>query len=75
MTTKAKWLPIKTAPDKAKVLAYSKKFGICIAHRSDDVWSRDLSWAAHDGSVGAFYLDTRRSAGLTHWMPLPEPPK
>ncbi len=69
----SEWQPIKTAPNREMVLAFSKKHGIVLARRGGDVWSRDLGFAVED-SDGGFYLETASGAGLTHWMPLPPKP-
>jgi hypothetical protein len=54
------WQPIETAPkDQRDVLVLSGGF-IMIAYFDNDTW-----WA-----MNGFGLDD-----VTHWMPLPEPPK
>lgn len=69
----SEWKPISTAPNREDVLVFSTEYGICIARRATDEWSRDLGYAADVEE--AFYLNEAKDAGLTHWMPLPEPPK
>ena len=68
------WQPIETAPkDGTVILAYLKVDGVVQAHfvspaemlASDDDERR---WFTTDGQG----LTARN---LTHWMPLPEPPK
>jgi len=59
-----KWKPIETAPkDRTAFLVYDKKFGIQAAFYSEPlgvILTRS----------GAYPLKN-----ITHWMPLPEPPK
>jgi len=68
----SKWQPIKTAPQNMKdVLVYAPKHGIFIAQCVDKDWVRSSSdrLTPHDDFFGDGNL------GITHWMPLPEPPK
>lgn len=65
------WQPIETAPkDGTEILgciAWSKKFktSVCLWRRS-----------RYGGPAGYFARrGTYEQVNLTHWMPLPEPPK
>ena len=58
-----KWQPIETAPKNGRDILIFDKNGIEIAWWSDI----DSEWCHQD-----MYLSI---LNLTHWMPLPEPPK
>jgi hypothetical protein len=68
------WQPIETAPRDAPrhsitVLVYSPEYGVRRGHYSRFYADRgEWPWSADDLSILS-------SKGLTHWMPLPEPPK
>jgi hypothetical protein len=56
-----KWRPIKTAPDE-RIL----------------VWDGDmihLAWLDNEIWQGAPYPGDEPLSGVTHWLPLPEPPQ
>ena len=63
------WQPIETAPkDGRRILAYSKEYGVQVTgwwYRNDNPAIGGWWIAFSDGD----YTD------LTHWQPLPEPPK
>lgn len=76
------WQPIETAPKNVKVLVYRPDQAYFVAYFQDDATDPYFSegdeesdfngaWVTYDGK-----MDYRiRYGGLTHWMPLPEPPK
>jgi len=71
------WQPIETVPPSditngwpigVRVLLYSKTTGI----RSGDIYN----WAGRvRASITNLHGDAIENWGVTHWMPLPEPPK
>ena len=71
------WQPIETAPKDKYVLVFSESYGVCVSfytrgidHESDVI--RD-GWFSpeRDNRDERMVLD----GTVTHWMPLPEPPK
>jgi hypothetical protein len=63
------WLTIETAPKGTWLIGYNPELlGVCfvIWDEYDSGWYADAS--SQDGS-GYYNVE------LTHWMPLPEPPK
>jgi len=71
------WQPIETAPRDESVLAYSpcEDMGIISWNFENDEWRYqiDLDDAREDSGNG--YTDYAVMEHVTHWMPLPEPPK
>ena len=77
-----RWIPVTEPPkEDGKYLVYIKFFGsssieaICFAHHGNDVDDYDLHdmknvWYDFDAEYGFVPC-----LGVTHWMPLPEPPK
>ena len=64
------WQPMETAPrDGTHVLVYSESHGIQKSHY-DDFFKRWMIYqtAEYDNEFGEL-------EGVTHWQPLPEPPK
>ncbi len=64
------WKPIETAPKDGHFLAYKKGISCFVACILDsDHPDCDVANGVHDAWEHSF-VD-----GVTHWMPLPEPPK
>lgn len=61
------WQPIETAPRDGRV--------ILAGYWRDEGWWSDLYDATPDEFAADDHGFTRDLAPLTHWMPLPEPPK
>lgn len=73
-----KWQPIETAPkDGTEFLAYdsrTKKMDVCFMNNWHGPWTCQQSQM--DGELGPFIDEFgHKSADITHWMPLPEPPR
>ena len=68
------WQPIETAPkDGTRVLAFYSADEIIydvVWNDPDDGWSDVLGFVSTDGEIENF-----NQPDLTHWMPLPAPPK
>ena len=64
------WQPIETIPAEGNFLAFDLSIGICICLRY--FWEGKHYSLVHEigGGAGEYNDDE-----LTHWMPLPEPPK
>jgi hypothetical protein len=72
------WQPIATAPtDGTEFLAYdsvAKKFDVCVMTSFGRNWYCDS--VQSDGEMGPAKDEFGyREENITHWMPLPEPPK
>lgn len=68
------WISVKDRlpEDEQRVIAYCqkvKKYFVGFAERSH--YSDKVHWW-HEGAKGGLYSATSK---VTHWMPLPEPPK
>jgi hypothetical protein len=62
------WQPIETLPTGESVLAYDEDGGIfCVYKREDS----GLLYADDPRGGGAYMVGVK----LTHWMPIPPPPK
>lgn len=59
------WQPIETAPTEewATFLAFGKDGVILVSREGSEFWS-----------LGYRCSETKEYLGLTHWMPLPDPP-
>lgn len=76
----SEWKPIESAPKNETVLIYNGR-RIIAAWFQDDATDETLDeaeesdlngyWCIDDGKLGPFAV---RGGGITHWMPLPEPP-
>lgn len=69
------WQDIESAPrDMSDVLVWDGK-ECWIAHQNYLMdWTSKSAYAVDSDEEG-FYLATASEAGLTHWHPLPPPPK
>lgn len=70
------WQPIKTAPEGVPVLVWM--MGHClVAERSGADWSAVTSVTTDhkNGGVDDWYSSLEEPELITHFMPLPEPPK
>ena len=63
------WRPIESAPNGAWFLVHSERGWIGLARRADPDYAPGEDWFEDEHTE---YLNP---AWLTHWMPLPEPPK
>ena len=69
----SEWQPIETAPKGFTDVLVFARGHILIGHQNNYG-----DWVCHDRSEDPtthIYLDTAEEAGITHWMPLPEPPQ
>lgn len=69
----SEWKPISTIPKDTKVLIFDKYDGSFIGWKMNDFYYADTQQLSIDGD-GIFSHDADEKY-LTHWMPLPEPPK
>jgi uncharacterized protein DUF551 len=81
------WQPIKTAPlDETDILIFHITHGALQAHYSPGFWTDYLEGREYTGPVWVVGDDIYQveieetpegvsHAEVTHWMPLPEPPK
>lgn len=71
------WQPIGTAPKDGSWLMLWERFeDVPFIGRWDRVRFRWVASTAHYNTDGdACVIDTVYSEGVTHWMPLPPPPK
>jgi hypothetical protein len=74
----SKWQPIEGGPDETRppwdgepVLIFTDHNWTNRVHRA--IWTDIHGWAVEDCKFGPFAL--RGYMNVTHWMPLPEPPK
>jgi hypothetical protein len=68
------WQPIETAPDGVDVLVYERYSPTpCIARKTIAGWSANTDFVVVIGD--AYLSDNFIDAHVTHWMPLPNPPK
>ena len=77
-----KWIPVKERlpEEKCKCLVYKKHIGLsALVSFTNDLESIDEYDFQGQKRWGFFYYDSEygycESLGVTHWMPLPEPPK
>lgn len=73
----SEWRPIETAPKDAEVLVWDGARVWIAAHDGfGECWSSRSAFALDDraGDDAGFYIADADEAGLTHWMPLPDPP-
>jgi hypothetical protein len=79
-----KWISVKNElPEESlKVMVFlndNRRIGISIAYFLDDKWWGSISAYQSGPHIDAFYEDYEvndmPSYFVTHWMPLPEPPK
>ena len=66
------WQPIETAPRDEQVLViYLEPF---FGHMAQNI---DTAYLDSGSNIWAFYMTEKPivGGGVTHWMPLPEPPK
>ena len=75
-----KWQPIETAPkDGTKILLYSKTLPYYTNHMAVGFWNEIpnseyyVGWAS--GMSRGFVDADEEITQVTHWMPLPNPPK
>ena len=61
-----KWIPVeeRLPEDHENVLIFDKKWGILIGWHM--TWTNSDGWGT---------TEPKRTTEITHWMPLPEPPK
>lgn len=70
LQARLEWLPIETAPKDGRCILLYTGDGIVECAWSFGFWEPQPSClAAHDG------IGTVLSDSLTHWMPLPPPPR
>ena len=69
------WQPIETAPTDTEVLVFAPRETVKVFTAKYDADHREWSYsrAGRYAPIDAFYGD--ELPNLTHWMPLPEPPK
>lgn len=68
----SEWQPIETAPrDGKSILVHARDGDMIVAHWEEQPAFGWSDWA--DSRTG--YRVHKRSAYVTHWMPLPDPPK
>ncbi len=61
----SEWQPIETAPrDGTEILTY-RSVGLMAVATWLDPWDAGSDWTVTDGA---------QLIGVTHWMPLPDPP-
>jgi len=73
LATKSEWMPIETAPvaerdfleDVVRCLVYGPQIGVQVGR----------AWRYPDGTVRAQAFGFHGDWDITHWMPLPAPPK
>lgn len=77
-----KWIPVseRLPEEKCKCLVYKKHTGLsALVSFTNDLESIDKYDFQGQKRWGFFYYDSEygfcESLGVTHWMPLPEPPK
>ncbi len=74
----AKWISVKDRlpEDKVEVLFYEKWCGVpgvgYYSEKCED-WNADTEFVEAYGN--SYVLSTIESEDVTHWMPLPDPPK
>lgn len=78
----SEWLPIETAPEKARVLVTGGDTpnSVCIAINDPDRYTPYHESHHRLPRIQGWYSDTTRGSGKiwpapTHWRPLPAPPK
>lgn len=65
----SEWKPINTAPKDVWIIGYDPSLlGVCFAICESVEWGWYVEAASQDG-LGYYDMP------LTHWMPIPEPPK
>lgn len=71
-----KWQPIETAPNNLMVIATNNLHATNANGQMSHLW---ITYIFTDDSLPVEYCGfdegKRKILGLTHWMPLPEPPE
>ena len=65
------WQPIETAPTDCGILVYDAEYGVAKAKFFDKRYTGATSWEVQTYTTCC--MDYYNN--VTHWMPLPEPPK
>jgi hypothetical protein len=74
LRSEGEWRPIETAP-KAKGEGFFSRGSRILVTDGKNVWCARWQWSEKYGDGWRLDYTTRRIDGLSHWMPLPEPPE
>lgn len=69
------WRPIETAPKEQNVLVWSRYIDVSIARKVGRYWTGVVDGRLAIDNQTDFGTNYIELDPVTHWMPIPEPPK